>query len=115
MTDEHEMRLPEPMGYNLLCAIPEIEKEFGSGIAKADITMNHEAILTTVLCVLRMGKDCYQDVRRFPSGPWCKVHDFILVMPHAGGRIKIDGQEYRIIKDDSVLAVVDDPRGITRA
>ena len=74
-----------------------------------------EELLTTVLFVVRMGADCYKDQTRFPSGPWCKEGDFILVRPNAGTRLKIHGREFRIINDDSVEGVVLDPRGIKRA
>jgi len=54
-------------------------------------------------------------VTRFPSGPSCKEGDFVIVRPNSGTRLKIPGREFRIINDDSVEAVVEDPRGITRA
>ena len=108
-------QLPDPSGYRMLCAIPEVDKKFDSGLIKADITIHHEELLTTVLFVLKMGPDCYKDDKRFPSGPWCKEGDFILVRPHSGTRVKIHSQEFRIINDDSVEAVVQDPRGIKRA
>lgn len=115
-TDERKAKqVPDPSGYRILCAIPEIEDKFDSGIIKADLTMHHEELLTTVLFVLKLGPDCYKDTTRFPSGPWCKEGDFILVRPHAGTRVKIHGREFRIINDDSVEAVVEDPRGISRA
>ena len=56
-----------------------------------------------------------RDDKRFPNGPWCKVGDFILARPNSGTRLKIHGREFRIINDDSVEAVVEDPRGISRA
>jgi co-chaperonin GroES (HSP10) len=108
-------QLPDPSGYRILCAIPEVDKKFDSGLLKADITVHHEEILTTVLFVLKMGPDCYKDATRFPSGPWCKEGDFILVRPHSGTRVKIHGREFRIINDDSVEGIVEDPRGISRA
>jgi co-chaperonin GroES (HSP10) len=108
-------QLPDPSGYRILCAIPEVDKKFESGIIKADITVHHEELLTTVLFVLKMGPDCYKDATRFPSGPWCKEGDFVLVRPHAGTRLKIHGREFRIINDDSVEGIVEDPRGISRA
>jgi len=108
-------QLPDPSGYHILCAIPEVDKKFDSGILKADITVHHEELLTTVLFVLKMGPDCYKDEKRFPSGPWCKEGDFVLVRPHAGTRLKIHGREFRIINDDSVEGIVEDPRGISRA
>ena len=108
-------QLPEPSGYRILCALPEVEKKFDSGLLKADVTMHHEELLTTVLFVLKMGPDCYKDATRFPSGPWCKEGDFILVRPHSGTRVKIHGREFRVINDDSVEGTVEDPRGISRA
>lgn len=112
--DKKAKQLPEPSGYRILCAIPDIENKFDNGIVKADITMQHEELLTTVLFVIALGPDCYNDKTRFPSGPWCKKGDFVLVRPHAGTRLKIHGKEFRIINDDSVEGVVEDPRGISR-
>lgn len=107
-------QLPDPSGYRILCAIPEIDEQYESGILKSDITLQHEELLTTVLFVVKMGPDCYKDLSRFPTGAWCKEGDFILVRPHAGTRLKIHGREFRIINDDSVEGVVEDPRGISR-
>ena len=112
--EEKAKQLPQPSGYRILCAIPEVEGKFESGIVKADITLQHEELLTTVLFVVKLGPDCFKDEKRFPSGPWCKEGDFILVRPHAGTRLKIHGQEFRIINDDSVEGIVQDPRGISR-
>ena len=115
-TDERKAKqVPDPSGYRILCAIPEVEGKYESGLIKADLTMHHEELLTTVLFVMKLGPDCYKDPTRFPSGPWCKEGDFVLVRPHAGTRVKIHGREFRIINDDSVEAVVEDPRGISRA
>lgn len=115
-TDEDKAKqLPEPSGYRILCAIPDAEKAYESGILKADTTMHHEEVLSTVFFVVKMGPDCYQDKGRFPNGPWCKVGDFILARPNSGTRLKIHGREFRIINDDSVEGIVQDPRGITRA
>ena len=112
--EERAKQLPTPSGYRILCGIPNIEDKYDSGIVKADITVQHEELLTTVLWVIKLGPDCYKDQSRFPSGPWCKEGDFVLVRPYAGTRIKIHGREFRIINDDSVEGVVDDPRGISR-
>jgi len=112
--EEKATQLPKPSGYRILCAIPEQEKEFESGIAKADETMRIEETLTTVLFVVELGPDCYSDKSRFPNGPWCKKGDFVLAKPYSGSRLVIHGREFRIINDDTVEAVVDDPRGIKR-
>jgi co-chaperonin GroES (HSP10) len=112
--EEKATQLPKPSGYRILCAIPEQEKEFESGIAKADETIRIEETLTTVLFVVDLGPDCYSDKARFPNGPWCKKGDFVLAKPYSGSRLVIHGREFRIINDDTVEAVVDDPRGIKR-
>jgi co-chaperonin GroES (HSP10) len=112
--EERAKQLPIPKGYRILCAIPEAEEAFDSGILKSDETMRYDELLTTVLFVVDMGPDCYGDKTRFPNGPWCKKGDFILVRPNAGTRLVIHDREFRIINDDSVEAVVQDPRGIKR-
>jgi hypothetical protein len=112
--EEKATQLPKPSGYRILCAIPDIEKEYESGLLKADTTLHYEELLTTVLFVVDLGPDCYTDKSRFPAGPWCKKGDFVLVRPNSGSRLVIHGREFRIINDDSVEGVVDDPRGIKR-
>jgi hypothetical protein len=114
--DEKGRQLPDPVGYHILCAIPEAEKNFdGSELLKSDDTMRVEEVLTTVLFVVKLGPECYSDKTRFPNGPWCKQGDFILVRPNSGSRLLIHGREFRLINDDVVEAVVQDPRGIKRA
>jgi co-chaperonin GroES (HSP10) len=115
-TDEKKAKqLPDPSGYRILCAIPEVEEKTAGGIFKADSTKQYEELTTPVLLVLKVGPDAFKDEKRFPSGPWCREGDFILTRPMAGSRVKIHGREFRIINDDSVEGVVEDPRGISRA
>lgn len=116
--EQKAKQLPDPRTYHLLCVVPEAMEEFSeseSGIIKAGSTLHYEEVLTPVLFVVKVGPDAYKDESRFPSGPSCKQGDFIVVRPNSGTRLKIHGREFRIINDDSVEAVVEDPRGITRA
>ena len=114
--EEKAKQVPDPSTYHLLCVLPEIEEEYGdTGLVKAGQTMHYEELLSPVLFVVKMGPDAYKDEKRFPSGPSCKVGDFVLVRPNTGTRIKIHGKEFRLINDDSVEAVIQDPRGVTRA
>ena len=108
-------QLPEPSGYRLLCMVPQVEDKFESGILKPESMVKTEEHSTVILFVLGLGPDAYSDKTRFPHGPWCKKGDFVLVRAYAGTRFKIHGQEFRIINDDSVEAVVEDPRGYSRA
>ena len=116
--EQKAKQLPDPKRYHLLCVVPEAMAELADsdiGIVKASDTMMREELLTPVLFVVKMGPDAYADKERFPNGPSCKVGDFVIVRPNSGTRLKIHGREFRIINDDSVEAVVEDPRGITRA
>jgi co-chaperonin GroES (HSP10) len=64
--------------------------------------------------VLDMGEEAYKDTERF-SKPWCKVGDYVMFRANTGTRFKVAGVEYRLMNDDSIEAVVADPRGVSRA
>ena len=108
-------QLPEPSGFKLLCVVPQMEEEYAGGIIKAESTVKAEEQTTVVLFVVKVGPDAYKDTARFPSGPGCKAGDFVLARPYSGTRVVIHGKEFRIINDDTVEGIVDDPRGIRRA
>ena len=114
--EQKAKQLPDPKTFRLLCVIPDAAEEYeDSKLIKSSQTMHYEEVLTPVLFVVKLGPDAYSDTSRFPSGPSCKEGDFIICRPNSGTRLKIHGREFRIINDDSVEAVVEDPRGITRA
>ena len=113
--EEKARQLPQPSTYHILCVLPEIDDKFDSGLVKSGQTMHFEEVLSPVLFVVKIGPDAYKDTTRFPSGPSCKVGDFVLVRPNTGTRIKIHGKEFRLLNDDQVEATVEDPRGISRA
>lgn len=112
--EEKAKQLPDPVTYHLLCMLPKADEEYDNGLIKSSQTIMHEELLSPVLFVAKMGPDAFKDATRFPSGPSCKVGDFVLVRPNTGTRMKIHGTEWRLINDDSVQAVVQDPRGIQR-
>ncbi len=116
--EQKAKQLPDPAGFMLLTVVPEAMEEYADselGIVKSSGEIWREEMLTPVLFVVKLGPEAYQDKTRFPSGPRCKTGDFVIVRPNSGTRLKIHGREFRIINDDSVEAVVEDPRGITRA
>lgn len=115
---EKAKQLPDPKTYHMLTVVPEAMEEYAEsdlGILKSAQTKHYEEVLTPVLFVVKLGPDCYKDTTRFPSGPSCNEGDFVIVRPNSGTRLKIHGREFRIINDESVEAVVEDPRGIRRA
>lgn len=111
---EKAKQVPDPATYHILCMLPEADTAYASGIMKAEKTVQFEELLSSTLFVLKIGPDAFKDEKRFPSGPACKIGDFVVVRPNTGTRFKIHGREFRIINDDSVEAVVEDPRGMSR-
>ena len=107
-------QLPEPNGYRILVAPKEVEEKTASGIHLPDERVEKENDASIVFCVIDLGPDAYADESKFPDGPWCKKGDWVILSSYAGTRFKVQGMEFRIINDDTVLAVVDDPRRVSR-
>ena len=117
ITDEElEVQLPTPVGYRVLIALPEIEETYeNTKVLKTNTEMRNEHIMSILGLVIDMGSQAYKDKERFGDTPWCKVGDYVMFRANTGTRFKIDGKEYRLMNDDSIEAVVADPRGVTRA
>ena len=112
---ELAQRLPDPVGYKMLAVKPEIEEKSEGGIVYANETRKKEEQGATVALVLKQGPLCYMDKDKFPTGPWCKEGDFVLVRAYSGSRFSVDGKEFIILNDDQIEGTVLDPRGIGRA
>jgi co-chaperonin GroES (HSP10) len=111
-----QVKMPQPVGYKILITLPRIEDKIGeSGIILADTTKKAEEVASCLGFVLKLGELAYRDQDKFPNGPWCTEGQFVIMRNYSGTRFMIDGQEFRLINDDQVEAVVDDPRGYTRA
>lgn len=106
--------IPKPAGYKLLIVLPKFETKIGSIELPDNVIENHGAAFAVAL-VKRMGDLAYADKTKFPEGPWCKIDDFIMINKYAGTRFKIKGHEMRLINDDEVEAVIQDPTAIERA
>ena len=116
--DESEARkasqMPKPKGYKILIALPEPDEKTDGGIIKSSQTIYNEEVGSIVGFVLEMGPDAYANHGRFPTGPFCKKGDWIVMRSYSGTRFLVHGREFRLINDDSVEAVVEDPRGIVK-
>ena len=112
---QEKSQLPDPIGWRILVAMPEPDEKTDGGILKARETLDNEEVGNVCGYVLKMGDDCYRDEKRFPSGPWCKTGDWVVFRAYSGTRLKLYGKEFRIINDDTVEAVVQDPKGVVRA
>lgn len=117
--EELEAQLPKPTGYKILVSLPAVEEKSEGGIVLASETAEREHIASVVGKVIDMGPDAYQGFTatgsmRFPSGPYCQVGDWIMMRAYSGTRFRFHGTEFRLLNDDSVEAVVADPRGIKK-
>ena len=107
-------KLPEPTGFRLLIALPEVEETTAGGIYVPDERRDAESVASIVGFVIKSGPDAYKDESRFPNGPWCMEGDWIVMRAYSGTRLRVHGKEFRIINAASVEAVVEDPRGVAR-
>ena len=110
-------RVPQPTGWRILVMPYTGKEKTDSGIYIPDNARDRESRATVVGYVVKVGPLAYKDPDKFgpDSEPWCKEGDFVLVRAYSGTRIRIHGTEWRIINDDTVEAVVEDPRGLYRA
>jgi co-chaperonin GroES (HSP10) len=108
-------KVPTPTGFRIVLFPLKLDSKSTAGIYFTDDTIEQSQITTNICKVLKLGPDAYKDKARFPNGSWCKEGDWVLITKYAGSRIRIEGGELRIINDDEVLAVLDDPRDILPA
>jgi co-chaperonin GroES (HSP10) len=115
-TDERvASKLPQPQGYKVLIGVPEISEKTEGGVFMPDGLKSAEETASIIGFVMKLGPDAYNDTNKFPNGAYCKEGDFVIFRSYSGTRFKIHGKEFRLINDDTVEAVVDDPRGYSRA
>lgn len=111
--EDWEAQLPKPTGYRLLIALPDVEEYYqGSNLLKTSDVMHKEYIMSIMGIVIDMGAGAYADKERFPEGAWCKEGDYVMFRMNTGTRFKVNGKEFRLMNDDSVEAVIPDPRGV---
>lgn len=108
-------KLPEPKGYKILIAIPKLTGKTEGGVYMPDELKKAEETASILGYVLKLGTEAYKDEKKFPDGPYCKEGDFVIFRSYSGTRFKLHGEEFRLINDDTVEAVVDDPKGYSRA
>ena len=105
-------KLPEPTGYRILI-LPFTQKAVTKGgIHLSESYVEKERLGTNVGFVVSLGPDAYKDKNKFPNGAWCQARDWVIFGRYAGARIKIDGGDLRLLNDDEILAVVNNPEDV---
>ena len=110
--DSHKERLPKPTGYRILILPFTMSSITKGGIHLASQTVDKERLATVVGYVVSLGPDAYGDLGKFPDGAWCKEGDWVIFGRYAGARFQIDGGDMRLLNDDEILAVIDNPEDI---
>ena len=105
-------RMPTPTGWRLLILPYRGKGKTEGGILLPDAVIERESLATVCGFVLKLGPLAYEDKEKFPSGAWCQEKDWVIFGRYAGSRFKIDGGEVRILNDDEIIAVIQDPEDI---
>ena len=105
-------KLPTPTGWRMLVLPFRMNEKSKGGVLFANETVDKQQVASQCGNVLAMGSECYKDKERYPSGPWCKVGDWVVFARYAGSRIEIDGGEVRLLNEDEILATVKNPEDI---
>jgi len=105
-------RLPKPTGWRILILPYKGKGKTTGGVLLPDQIIDREAVATVCGYVLQVGSLAYKDKEKFPEGPWCAEKDWVIFGRYSGARFKIDGGEVRILNDDEIIAVIQDPEDI---
>jgi len=105
-------KLPQPTGWRLLVLPFKMNEKTKGGVILNESTLERQQVASQCGNVLAMGSECYKDKERYPTGPWCKVGDWVVFARYAGSRINIEGGEVRLLNEDEVLATVEDPEDL---
>ena len=104
-------KLPTPTGWRILIMPFTPPKVTKGGVEIPDEVHERERLAINVGLVMEVGPLAYKDASKFGDSPqpWRKKKDWVLFGKYAGSRFKIDGGELRLLNDDEILAVVEDP------
>ena len=111
ITNEKE-KLPQPTGWRILVLPFKMNEKTKGGIIMNESTLERQQVASQCGNVLAMGLECYKDKERYPTGPWCKIGDWVIFARYSGSRINIEGGEVRLLNEDEILATVKDPEDL---
>ena len=109
---KEKTKLPRPTGWRILVLPFKMGEKTKGGVLLGQESVDRQQVASQCGNVIAMGDACYRDKERYPSGPWCKVGDWVIFARYAGSRIEIEGGEVRLLNEDEVLATVQDPTDI---
>lgn len=107
--------LPVPRGWKILVEKIKPKEKTAGGILLPDQSREAESYLSICAKVVSIGPMawCDRDTGQpWTGGAWAKEGDWIIIPKFTQFKMEIDGNEYRFINDDEIIATVDDPSGI---
>ena len=111
-SEKKEPNLPKPTGWRMIVLPFKMKEKTEGGVLLGQETLERQQVASQCGNVLAMGSECFQDKKRYPNGPWCKIGDWVVFARYAGSRIEIEGGEVRLLNEDEVLATIQDPKSI---
>lgn len=102
------------VGWRVLVRMPAAKKQTDGGIYVPEKAAERESLAVMVGEVVGVGEGAYPP-EKFPSGPWCRVGDWVIFRSYSGTRLTWQGREYRLISDDAIEAVTLVPDEIEKA
>ena len=105
-------KLPEIRGWRILVRKQKPKEVTSGGILLSDASKDAESYLNVTAQVVQCGPLCWHERdtgQPWPGGAWAKPGDWVIIPKFTQFKMEIEGEEYRIINDDEVIAVVDDP------
>lgn len=102
-------------GYKLALLLPRPEEKTAGGIIRPDMNRDNAILMANAGLVLAVGPDAYTPETRYPSGPWCKVGDWVVFQRYSttAALMGYKGVTIAIIPDDKIDMLVEQPTDVT--
>lgn len=103
-----ETDILKPTGYHILLKTETVSNVSKHGIiTSTESQRQREQTGNDIHEVIAMGKDCYKDRKKFPTGSWCEIGDRVMTPNYPGHKILIGEDIYWYASDEDILATVE--------
>lgn len=94
----------EPAGHRVLIKPEVVEEKTAGGIILSAVTKERDQQATMRGTVVKVGANAW---KAFDDGsPWAKEGDKVVFRKYAGEVIKEGDEEYRVVNDEDIIAVI---------
>ena len=82
-------KVPQPTGWRIVVLPYRGVGKTKGGVLLTDKAVEDQQIASVCALVLKVGPDAYSDPEKFPTGPWGKEGDWIIMARYAGSRLSL--------------------------